>query len=47
MWSLKDLEESMPLKNGSLRVINNNISIRPSKGMHGITKDDKRKLDDH
>ena len=46
VWSLKDLEESMPLKNGPLRVFNNSIFIRPLKGMHGTIKNDKRKLDD-
>ena len=47
MWSLKDLEASMHLTNGPLRVLNNSILIRPSKGMHGTRKDDKRKLDDN
>ena len=46
MWSLKDLEESMPLKNELLRVLKNSISIRLLKDMHGTRKNDKRKLDD-
>ena len=42
MWSLKDLEESMPLNNEPLRVLNNSILIRPWKRMHGTRKNDKR-----
>ena len=36
----------MQLKNGPLSILNNSISISPSKGMHGARKDDKRKGDD-
>ena len=46
VWSLKHLEESMPLKNELLRVLKNSISIRLLKDMHGTRKNDKRKLDD-